>query len=57
MFCVVQVVNIQKPSEVAIVLSNYVYGLILLLDLVRKGKVMKNGEVKIVLHWKDFIYR
>ena len=48
MFSVVQVVNIHKPRKVAIVLLNYVYGLILLLDLVRKGNVKKNGEVKIV---------
>ena len=56
MFGVVQVVNIHKPRKVAIVLSNYVYGLILLLDLVRNGKVMKNGVVKIVWQWKNFIY-
>ena len=56
MFSVIQVVNIHKPRKVAIVLLNYVYGLTLLLDLVRKGKVMKNGVVKIVWQWKDFIY-
>ena len=56
MFGVVQVVNIHKPRKVAIVLLNYVYGLILLLDLVKKGKAMKNGEVKIVWLRKDFIY-
>ena len=56
MFGVVQVVNIHKPRKVAIVLLNYVYSLILLLDLVRKGKVIKNGKVKIVWQWKDFIY-
>ena len=48
MFGVIQVVNIHKRRKVAIVLLNYVYALIFLLDLVRQGKVMKNGEVKIV---------
>ena len=56
MFGVVQVVNIHKPRKVAIELLNYVYGLVLLLDLVRIGEVMKNGEVKIVCQRKDFIY-